>query len=323
MSLSRAIDCIRRSKSFLVTVHANLEADALGSELAFYRLLKGMGKSVAMVNADETPEVYKYLPGAGRIKKFNPRAKYLKADCFAALDCSDLSRCAGVLALSRGKKILNIDHHISNRRFGDVNWVDPHASSCAEMIYRLYKKMRRPMKRDAAMAIYSGILTDTGSFRYTNTSAATHKIAGELMEFGLDANRIYKQIYSNIPYQDLKLLLKVLPSMKLLASGKLVWFAMKRGIFRQLKDPSFDLGENVLSFGRSIKGVEVVALFKENMGPHRDVRVNLRSQGKFDVNKIARYFGGGGHKTASGCTIKGNIDSVSKRVLAKIKEYLK
>jgi len=189
------------------------------------------------------------------------------------------------------------------------------------MIYDLYKKLHVALDRDAAIVLYVGMLTDTGSFHYANTSSLTHKAVSELLKYNLDIPKIYKNIYENIPFEDMKLLAQILPSIRLDSKARIAWFQIRRNILEG-RGASFDLTDGLLSFARAIKGIEVCVLFKENLGAKDEVRVNLRSQGEIDVNKIASFFGGGGHKTASSCTIRGKIDLVRKNVLAKIKESL-
>jgi phosphoesterase RecJ-like protein len=324
VGIKKAVACIKKYNNFLITAHTNLEGDALGSELAFCGLLKKMGKRAVIINEDDLPYGYDFLPGTKNIKKFkNNLKKQVRFDCFAALDCSDLGRTGEVYRLNADKKpVLNIDHHIGNQRFGDVNWVEPQASSCSEMIYKLYKKIRIPLDRDAAVLLYVGILTDTGSFRYSNTTSFTHKAVSELLKHVFDIPQIYKNIYENIPFSDMKLLSKILPQIRCCASGKIAWLQIERGILKDKKS-SFDLTEHILGFARAIKDVEVVALFKENLGAKGKIRVNLRSQGNADVNRIASFFGGGGHRTASGATVSGRIDDVRRKVLAKIRQSLK
>lgn len=323
MSLKKVVACLKRNKKFLITSHTNLEGDALGSELAFYRLLKKLGKTASIINEDELPYGYDFLPGINKIRKFKKNFKNIKFDCFVVLDCSDLKRTGEVYKLNLGHQpILNIDHHISNERFGDINWVESDSSSCCEMIYKLYKRLGLGLERNAAISLYVGMLTDTGSFHYSNTTSFTHKVASELLKYNLDARKIYHYVYENIPFVDMQLLGKILSAIKRGLSGKIAWFQVKRNMLKN-KKLSFDLAEYLLSFARAIKDVEVAVLFKENLGVRDEIRVNFRSQGKVDVNKIAKVFGGGGHRTASGATIKGKIDSVRKKVLTKIKENLK
>lgn len=323
MSLKKAIACIKRNKRFVITAHTNLEGDALGSELAFYNLIRKMGKQAIIINEDSLPYGYEFMPQAGSINKFNKKLWSIKFDCFVILDCSDLKRCGEVAKLaSSDKTVLNIDHHISNEKFGDINWVDPKASSCAELIYRLYKGLHISLDTETAVFLYAGILTDTGSFRYTNTSWLTHKIAAELLRYGIDVAGIYQSVFENIPFSDMKLLLEILPAIRRDASGKIAWFSIKNTLFKHRR-VYFDLSERLLGFCRSIKGVEVAVIFKENLKVKDEIKVNFRSQGRVDVNRIASFFGGGGHRTASGATVKGKLETVSRKVLTKIKEALK
>jgi phosphoesterase RecJ-like protein len=190
------------------------------------------------------------------------------------------------------------------------------------MVYRLYEIMHINIDNIAAEAIYAGILTDTGSFRYINTTSFTHRVVAELLRFNLNVAQIYRNIYESIPFSDISLLPRVLLTIERYASGKIITFKIRKKLVKKAKLYSF-LSENVLSFGRSILGSEVCVLFKEQQDKTGNIRVNLRSQGKVDVNRVAQFFGGGGHKTASGCTIKGNLENVKKRVLRKIREQLK
>lgn len=322
MSLKKAAACVRKNKKFLITSHVNLEGDALGSELAFYNLVKKLGKSATVINEDGVPYGYEFFPLKNKVIKYKDNLKNVDFDCFVALDCSDLGRTGEVYRLnSCGKLVLNIDHHISNVNFGNINWVDPRASSCSEMIYRLYKALGVGLDKNAALFLYAGIMTDTGSFRYSNTTSFTHKVISELLGFGLDIPQIYRNINENIPFEDMQLLARILPGMKRDAKGKIIWFQIKHNLLRN-KKLCFDLSEHILSFGRAIKDAEVVVLFKENLGVRNEIRINFRSQGHVDVNKIAQFFGGGGHRSASGATLHGNIDNIRRRVLAKIKADL-
>ena len=323
MSLKKAAECVRKNNSFIITSHTNVEPDALGSELAFYSLLKKLKKRAVVVNAEKVPLEYSYMRGVEKIKVLSPALKKAKFDCFAIVDCSGLSRCgkAGVMS-SRAGSILNIDHHISNDYFADVNWVEPRASSASEMVYSLFKYMRVPLDKPTARLLYLGILTDTGSFRYSNTTGDTHRIAAELLKYGLDASAIYREAYSNIPFRQMRALGEALTGIKIDRCGKLAWLSLKNN-FNGRKEESFDLSEQLLSLMRAIRGVEVAVLFRKDFSGKGFVRVNLRSQGKLDVNKIAGEFSGGGHRTASGCTIAGALEKAEKKVLSKIKENIK
>jgi phosphoesterase RecJ-like protein len=321
MNINQAIEFIKKHKRFLISSHTNMEGDALGSELSFAFLLKKLGKVPVIVNEDNIPYGYDFLPGVSMIAKYNRKNKDVRFDCFVALDCSDLKRTGEVYRLNtQNKPILNIDHHISNSYFGTVNWVDAQACCACELVWRLYKKLKVPIGKDAATSLYAGIVTDTGSFRYSNTNSATHKIAADLIAQGIDVPAVYRNIYGNIPYDDLKLLSKILPTMQRSSDGQIVWFEIRKELLGTQKKIYFDLSESILNFARSLKGVQVVVLFKENLTKEGEVRVNFRSQGHVDVNKIAQHFGGGGHKTASGTTVKGDMPHIKREVLSMVKK---
>lgn len=323
MGLNEVSKAIKKYKNFLITVHTSPEGDALGAELGFYNLIRKLGKRGLIINEDKVPYGYEFICANKPIHLLKKYSQGIKFDCFVVLDCANLQRTGSVYKLNRNNKpVLNIDHHISNRGFGDINWVDPEASSCSEMIFKLYKKLRQRIDKDSALALYTGIMTDTGSFRYSNTSSFTFRVASELLKSGINVPRVYRHTYENIPPGDIKLLLKLLPKIKFHCQGKVAGFEINKELLRG-KKVSVDLANLLLNFGRAIKGVQVVVLFKDVLGGKNQVRVNLRSQGRVDVNKIAALFKGGGHKAASGCTLTGNIKAVEKLVIAGIKSFLR
>ncbi|MFH1678757.1 MAG: bifunctional oligoribonuclease/PAP phosphatase NrnA [Candidatus Omnitrophota bacterium] len=280
-----------------------------------------MGKSAFIVNHDSVPQEYSFLKGTELMMRYRHKLG-IKFEVLVMLDCSDQSRCGCVYGLAAsGQQVMNIDHHISNTKFADINWVLPRASSVSEMIHLLYKAMHIRLDIDTATALYAGILTDTGSFRYVNTTSLTHRLAAELLKFDLDVYKIYRNIYGSLSFSDISLLLNFFSTLQRDSSGKIISFQVKQQLLKGRK-VHFDLSENILNFGRLIRGCEVCVIFKELRDKTDQVRVNLRSQGKVDVNRVAQFFGGGGHKTASGSTIKGSLQTVKRRVIKKIKEQL-
>ena len=239
MSLKKICASVKKYNNFLITAHTSPEGDAIGAELGFYHLIKKLGKCGTIINEDGLPYGYDFLPGNKLIRRAGKGYKYIDFDCFVVLDCSDLKRTGEVYKLNISnrlenhglpsvrqshKPVLNIDHHISNRFFGDVNWVDPSASSCSEMIYKLYKRLHLPMGKNTALALYTGMMTDTGSFRYSNTSSFTHKAVSELLESGINVSQVYRNTYENIPLSDIKLLLKLLVKIEFYCQGKIAGF---------------------------------------------------------------------------------------------------
>ncbi len=320
-NLKRVVAAIKKYKRFLLTTHTSPEGDALGSQLAFFFLLKKLRKQPFIVNQDPVPEEYSFLPGKEYIKHYK-NIRQPDFDCMAVLDCSDLNRTGQVYKLNKqGKPVINIDHHISNDKFGESRWIEPLASSTSEMVYMLYKELSVKFNKGSALLLYTGIMTDTGSFRYSNTTGFTHKAVEELMRFDIDVRTVYRQVYENISFLDARLLIEILSSVRTAKGGKIAWIQVPAKMLKHRK-VFFDLSEHILSFMRSINGAQVVALFKENLGAKNEIRFNLRSNGSTDVNKIARYFGGGGHRSAAGCTITGKLEEIRRKVISRIKDTL-
>lgn len=318
--MEHVIEAIKKHKRFLVTAHVNLEGDSLGSQLAMKELLEALGKQAFIVDNDPVPEHYKFLPRAGEVS--NDINKNLKFDAMLVLDCPTLRRIGRVRDLiSKNKFVINIDHHISNERFGDVNWVYPNASSAGEMVYRLFKNMGVPLTKEVALYLYIAILTDTGSFNYDNTSSVTHEIAGELLGYGLEPALVSERVYDQRSVADLKLLGLVLSTLKVSKEGGVAYLVITR---KMLKDTGVDVSrsEGFINYARSIESARVAVLFREDPKDKARISVSFRSKGEVDVNSLASCFGGGGHIKASGCTIEGTLNEAKKKVLAKVKEVL-
>ena len=310
----------KKNKRFLVTSHQNLEGDAVGSMLAMAELLKKAGKKVVLLPPEDMPDTYKFLPNASRVKaKKNPRGIDYDAACL--VDCTDIDRLGNIKGgIYLTRPIINIDHHISNTYFGSVNWVEPDMSCSGEQIYHLFKKMNLPISKKTALYIYIAILTDTGSFKYSNTTAKTHEIASELISRGLDPTDIYRRIYEGASKSSLSLLASVLSTLNTTKDGSIAWVHITRKMLKG-HSSSFEDTQDFVNFPRSIKGVKISIAFKEVKKGL--TKASFRSNDGFDVNKLASQFGGGGHPTASGCTLKGSMREVEKAVLAKAKELLK
>lgn len=324
MAIKETIEAIKKNKSFLITSHVNLEGDSLGSQLAMKELLIGMDKSAYILDSDPVPGHYKFLPGADRISNdFNKIADF---DAAIVLDCPTLKR-AGKTSKAikeKAKPVINIDHHISNEEFGDINWIDPRASSAGEMVYKLYKEIGINLTKEVALSLYIAILTDTGSFNYDNTSSVTHEIAGELLGYGLDPALVSESVYERRSVEDIRLLTLVLDTLKINKDGTVAYMEVTR---KMLKETSADMAksEGLINYARSIDKVRVAVLFKEDPKEKDKINVSFRSKGNgeiIDVNKIASVFGGGGHTKASGCIVFGSLEEVKKKVLAEVDKAL-
>lgn len=319
MGLDKVIQTVQKYDGFLLCAHINLEGDALGSQLAIANLLRKLGKKVYVVDADKPPATYNFLPGIKHIKQ--KITKDMDFEVIIFLDCSDMERVGDILDdLPEGALTVNIDHHISNTYFAKINWVDPHSSSTAEMIYRLFKQLNIKLSYNDALLLYTALVTDTGSFRYPNTTRFTHEIVADLLRFNISVSKIFERIYESNTFSDVVLLNRVFSTLQKHRGGKVVWMELTSEMIPRGKS-RIDQTENILNVARSIKGLEVILLFKQ-ADSENTTRVNFRSRGKIDVNKIASHFGGGGHKTASGCTIKEKLEVAKKLVLDRVdKEF--
>lgn len=318
--MQKVIAAIKKHKRFLISAHVNPEGDSLCSQLAMKKLMISLGKQAFIVNHDPVPEHYKFLPEAEGVS--TGLGRRMDFDAVLVLDCPTLKRIGGVKDLiSKDKFIINVDHHISNEKFGDVNWVDPNASSTGEMVYRLFKEMRVPLTKEIALCLYVAILTDTGSFNYDNTSQVTHDIAGELLGYGLDPAVVSESVYERRNPEDIKFLGVVLSTLKVNASGNIAYLEITR---KMLEETGADIvkAEGVINYARSIEGVKVAILFKEDLKDRGKINVSFRSKGGADVNKLASAFGGGGHVKASGCVLEGRLKEVEKKVLARAEKAL-
>ncbi len=318
MSLNKILDVIERNHNFLITAHIDPEGDSLGSQLALAQLLKAKNKKFVVVNHSPIPPSYKFLPFLNMIKK---PSKQFKGHVALILDSPEIKRIGKVERILGDNCLrVNIDHHISNKKFGDINWVEPNASCAGEMIYKLYQCFNIKLNRDIALCLYAAIATDTGSFHYSNTTSQTHQIAASLLKFGLNPAKVYENLYENISLADLHLLTLVLNSVKKDKTGKIAWVKLTREMLKKSKAKVKE-SECFISHIRALKGVKVVILFRESAEKNK-IKVSLRSKGDVDVNKIAQFFKGGGHKAASGLSIEGTLDKAERLVINQARKLV-
>ena len=320
MSIRTVKQAIKKFNEFLITSHINPEGDAIGSQIAIARLLRKLGKKSVMLDDSPVPNVLRFMKGSEDISKEMPRDFNFQA--IIILDSPDLARIGRVKEfIKKDSVIINIDHHISNVNFGKFNWVEPDFSSAGEMVYDLFKAFKAKIDLDDAIALYAAIMTDTGSFKYSNTVSKTHRIAAELVDIGVKPYEMHTKIYETSSIQDTNLLGEVLQTMKLTEDGKIAWLWVTKEMLKKTK-ASLEGTEGIINFARSIDGVEIAILFRET-GTDERVKVSFRSKGNVDVNKLAGSFGGGGHPTASGCTVLGKPEDVEKKVLDIAKQIFK
>jgi len=302
----------------LISTHQNPEGDAIGSTLALALALESLGKSVRVLTQDPVPGLLAFLPGAGRITHQAPADG--RFDIAFSVDCGDRPRLGKEFEkVKEIGKVINIDHHVSNDFFGDLNLVDPGASSACEIIFDLIRELPAPFTGEVAENIYTGILTDTGSFRYSNTSAKTLSVARACLLAGVDPWKVAQQVYETQPLPRLRLLPRVLDTLELSMDGRVSSVVVTQQMLREA-GATVDMTEDFINFPRSVHGVEVALLFRE-ITPEK-YRVSMRSRGGVDVARVAGRFQGGGHPAASGCTVEGDFSTVQAKVLEAVRTAL-
>ena len=316
--LNRIIEMIRQHGTFLISSHVRPDGDAIGSELALYSVLKGMGKTVHVYNRDETPDNYQFLPGSDFIgHDFGDPENY---DVVFVLDCSDPERLGEKGAvIARMPGIINIDHHVSNQRFCEAAYIDREASSTGELLYRLFREMGVAITGDAANNLYAALMTDTGGFRYRNTKSETLYAAGYLVEKGADPQWLAENIYENSPPSKVRLLSRALDTLNFSLEGKVADIVVSLACLAATGAKP-DQTEGLVDIPRTIRGVGVSIFYLELEQDH--YKLSMRSQGTINVEQVARHFGGGGHMNAAACKIRGDLESIRQQVVNRLRAVL-
>lgn len=310
---------IQAKNNFIVTCHVHPDGDAIGSLLAVGFVLKQYGKQVELICSDGVPSVYLFLEGSELIKK--ERERSVTPEVLILVDCAEKDRCAlnpetwNIPSLT----IINIDHHITNTGFGNINLIDPQAAATGEVLYRLFSEAGVLLNQAVATALYTAVATDTGFFRYSSTSSFTLELASLLVkEYNIEPSKVAEQVHDQKSYKSIRLLGEVLCTLKVGIGGKVAWLVLDQPMLNKFQVENEET-ESFVNYARSIEGVEIGILFKE-LRPD-EIKLSWRSSVAVDVSKLAAYFGGGGHARAAGCTINGRVDKVVSDVLKFVAEY--
>lgn len=315
----QAADFIDTYDTFLVVSHVQPDGDAIGSTLAMAHLLKQRGKQCILTNDSPIPKKYLFMDMTEQIVSWNA-AKKAHFDAVISVDCADRLRLGAVeTVLQENYPLLNIDHHPTNDHFGHVNVVLDDKSATAEILYHLTQYLQLTWDRAFAEAVYTGVMTDTGGFRYTNTSSSSMELAAHLLRFGVNPGEIAERVFENISHAKVEILKVALNSLAISDDGKIAWITITAEQMKQTGAKEEDLG-GIVNFARNVEGVEVGILFKQL--DVYSVKASLRSRDKVDVSKIAQKLGGGGHARAAGCTIEGSLSEVKQTLLEATREAL-
>ncbi len=322
-TLPEAAAAIRTAGSILLTCHVNPDGDALGSLLGLAHALAPLGKALTLVSQDGVPDILRFLPGAAGVQSTTDIPHF---DLALVLDSGDLSRVGSRVRpiVARAARVVDIDHHAVAGAFGDVQVLDPRAASTSEIVYALAQEMDLPITPDVATCLFTGIITDTGSFRFQNVTPNTLRVAAALLEAGAPPAAISEQVFENRTFASTHLLGRALSSLSQTPDGRIVWAHITADDFAAAGATDEDT-EGVVNYVRGVRSAFVGILFREMTcapGETPHIRVSLRAREGVDVAVIAQGFGGGGHRMASGCTVDAPLADAERAVLNAVQAAL-
>jgi phosphoesterase RecJ-like protein len=309
-AIDNIIELIKRNQNFVITTHVNPDGDAIGSELALYYALRQLSKNVVIINHNSTPDNYQWMDPDNLILHFIPehhRDHILNADIIFILDVNQPDRLRSLELFVKQTKALKvvIDHHLEPHTFCDHYLIDDDAT---------FK-----IDREIAVALYTAIMTDTGSFRFPRTDTETHNIAAHLLQYGVDPTQIYVNVYESWTCGRMRLLGEALDTMKTIHNGKVAYIMCTQKMFKNTGTTEVET-DNFTVYPMSIKGVLVGILFNEL---HNGVKISFRSKGDVPINELAKEFGGNGHLNAAGARLfDKTLDEIIKQVIEKVGKYV-
>lgn len=323
MSLSLIKDEILKAKRIGLSFHTSPDGDALGSTLALLNALRYIGKDAYIISRDVIPDNFSYLSFSDEIDGETTKPDK-DTDLVIVLDCGNVERISADLSDYNGT-LIDLDHHVSNENYGHINFVDTQAAATCELSYMLIKELGIDLKEECSetnaigSAVYTGLVTDTGSFRHSNVTKRTHSIAAELIDAGIDNSKIHSSLFDNKPFEKVKLMGTVLSNIELALDNKVAVLSIPKGMLESFNLPNADTSD-IISIGLGIKGVEVSLLLKE---VEEGTKSSLRSKNDVDVRKVAEIFGGGGHIKAAGLMQKNtDMEKAKENLLRALKEEM-
>lgn len=323
MSLNEISKVILESNKIAITFHTSPDGDAVGSALGLLNALRELGKEVYVIARDVIPDNLSFLPLGEEIND-NIKEPVEGTDLVVVLDCGNVDRISGNISNYKGN-IINIDHHKTNEMYGTINYVDIKSAATAELIYLLLKEIgfqfngKDEVFEKIGKCIYTALVTDTGSFRHSNVTERTHKIASELIAVGVQNTKVHNNLFDNRAYNKVKLMGIALSSLELYIDNKVSYISITSELLDSLGMIGVDTSD-ISSIALGIKGVEVSVVAKDS---DNDVKASLRSKNDFDVSKVAEYFGGGGHTKAAGLKILDiSLEEAREEILKQIEEEM-
>ena len=318
MTLDSIIEEINKAQSIVIMAHETPDGDAIGSCLAMRLALMKLGKNPDVIMR-EVSKVFDFLPGREEIKEDTDIEKY---DLAIALDCADFKRLVGNEYFEKARQTIVIDHHGSNNMYGDLNFVNPVSPACCQILIGMFEYFDIDIDKELGTCLLTGIITDTGGFRYSGVTSETFEFTSELLQKGVNVSNIYKRVLETKTKPNFELSKRVIDRMEFLENGKITFTYITN---QDLLDVKAGIGdhEGLVEIGRDVEGVEVSIFVREKENEKNIYKVSMRSNDYVNVSDVCIMFGGGGHEKAAGATIKGDLEQVKQKIINELKKVLK
>ena len=324
VNYSKIEQIISENEKIFISTHINPDGDSLGSAFAMYHYLKKLGKDCRIINHSEVPLVYSFLNEKEIFNEISDEniAFIKNADLGIILDIGDFYRLGEVANIIESTTVetINIDHHpLTENDFFTHNFINLDASSVGEILHSYFSSLGSDIiDKEMMLGIYSAVLTDTGSFRFSNTNQLSHEIAVDAIKMGINISEIYQNIYENSSVSRIKLLGNVIQKLNFDCNGELLWFSLNNDMVKEVDGTNQDF-DGFTDFFRGIQGVEIALMLYDLKGK---VRLSFRSKGKYKVNNVAKKMGGGGHPFAAAALVDGEFSDVKSTVLGLLSTYI-
>ncbi|WP_213818434.1 DHH family phosphoesterase [Garciella nitratireducens] len=302
--IKNIINVIQKNHNFLLTTHLSPDGDALGSIIALGLALEKLNKKVDYYIDPSIPEKFNFLP---KIQNLSCNVLDKQYEIGIILDCGDINHLYDRTILKKCNTIINIDHHINNQNYGNMNYINSKAGATGEIIYEIIEFLGVELDHNISKALYTAIVTDTGNFKYSNVTSKTHYIVSELLRIPIDAWKINKKLFDEYPRSKIFLVKRAIDNLQFLLGGRLAIIVITQDDLKDIGCSPKEI-EGIINIARNIIGVEVAILLKETAS--NEFKISFRSNEYVDVGEIALRLGGGGHSRASGCIMHGNRDEI-------------
>lgn len=318
MTLDNIKEEINKAESIVILTHETPDGDAIGSSLAMKIALKQFGKNADVI-IREVPRIFNFLPERDEIKQDSDVEKY---DLAISLDCADFKRLVGNEHFEKAEQTIVIDHHGSNKMYGDINFVNPVSPACCQILIGMFQYFNVYIDKDLGTCILTGIITDTGGFKYSGVTAETFEFTADLLQKGIKVYDIYKRVLQTKTKANFELMKKAVDRMEFLEDGKVTFTYITNN---DLEEVNAEIGdhEGLVELGRDIEGVEVSVFIRQNDNEEDNYKISMRSNDYVNVSDVCLMFGGGGHERAAGATVKGDLEQVKQKIIKELKKVLK